>query len=208
LPLAGGSHAGAHGGRVFPRRRPAQLAEAHGILDALSERVIKLGRERAALDLLPEGAANHEIETFVQSLFVKGRLTPLEEKYAKLLLDHRTLKQQSSKIPGNVTEIAREHQRLLKDLADTHYNMGVNFAKRKDYPRAAIEFRKTIELRPDDADAHYNLGVIYAEHVPDRERALTFFRKYLTIKPRGESANWAKHYIATWQAWEGKERLE
>lgn len=53
-----------------------QLAESHGVLDALSERVIKLGRERAALDLLPVDATVQEAEAFAHSLFVKGRLTP------------------------------------------------------------------------------------------------------------------------------------
>jgi uncharacterized protein (DUF2336 family) len=52
-----------------------QLAETHGILDALSERVIKLGRERAALDLLPAEATDQVAEAFAQALYVKGRLT-------------------------------------------------------------------------------------------------------------------------------------
>lgn len=52
-----------------------QLAESHGILDAMSERVIKLGRERAALDMVPVDASDHEIEAFVSGLFNKGRLT-------------------------------------------------------------------------------------------------------------------------------------
>ena len=52
-----------------------QLAETHGILDVLSETVIKLGRERAALDLLPPDATAAQVDAFVQSLFVKGRMT-------------------------------------------------------------------------------------------------------------------------------------
>ena len=132
----------------------------------------------------------------------------LQGKYAQLLLDNRTLRQQSSRVPGDVTKLAREHERLIKDLADTHYNMGVLFTKKKDYVRATKEFRRVIELRPDDADAHYNLGVIYAEHLPDRDKAREFFRRYLALSPRGQDAGFAKQYIATWQAWEGKERLE
>ncbi len=88
-----------------------------------------------------------------------------------------------------------------------HYNLGVILSRQKDYRRAAVEFRKVIELRPDDADAHYNLGVIYAEHVPNRSKALAYFRKYLALNPRSQDASWVKQYIATWQAWEGKERL-
>ena len=139
---------------------------------------------------------------------LRRQLEPLQEKYAKLLSDYRTVKRKTERMPGNVTDLAREHERLIHELADTHYNMGVALTKRNDYVRAANEFRKTIELRPDDPEAHYNLGVIYAEHLPDRERAIAFFRKYLAINPKGESANWARQYIATWQAWEAKERLE
>lgn len=66
-----------------------QLAENHGILDALSETVIKLGRERAALDLLPPSATAPETETFVQALFIKGRVTP--SMFARMLFSGRLL---------------------------------------------------------------------------------------------------------------------
>ena len=139
---------------------------------------------------------------------LQKRLDAVQQQHAKLLGEHRTLKKQSEQVPGNVTKLAREHERLVKDLADTHYNMGVMFGKRRDYARAATGFRRVVELRPEDAEAHYNLGVIYAEHLPDREKAIAFFRKYLAVNPSGSDASYAKQYIATWQAWEAKERLE
>ena len=71
-----------------------QLAEVHGILDALSERVIKLGRERAALDLLPVDAPAHEVDAFVHSLFAKGRLTP--SMFARMLCTGRVLAVESA----------------------------------------------------------------------------------------------------------------
>jgi tetratricopeptide (TPR) repeat protein len=75
-------------------------------------------------------------------------------------------------------------------------------------PSSWPEFQKVVELRPEDGDAYYNLGVIYAEHLPDRERAMANFRRYLQLKPGADDATWVKQYIASWQAWEGKERLE
>jgi hypothetical protein len=30
----------------------------------------------------------------------------------------------------------------------------------------------------------------------------------LQLKPRADDASWVKQYIASWQAWDGKERLE
>ena len=136
------------------------------------------------------------------------RSEALQHEYTEQVSENATLRRKVDRLPKNVTSLAREHERLLKDLADTHYNMGVMFTKKKDYGRAAKEFQQVIELRPDDTDAHYNLGVIYAEHLPDREKAMKLFRKYLAMNPKGQDASWAKQYIATWQAWEGKERLE
>lgn len=136
------------------------------------------------------------------------RLERLQQEYAHEVSDNASLRRQVTQLPKDVTAMAREHERLLKDVADTHYNMGVLFSRRGDFVRAAKEFQQVVEVRPDDAEAHYNLGLIYAEHLPDRERAMSFFRKYLTLRPAGQDATWVKQYIATWKAWEGKERLE
>ena len=139
---------------------------------------------------------------------LQSRFEPLQETYAKLLIDHRTLLKKSERAPEDVTRLVREHQRLLQDLADTHYNMGVLFSKRRDYVRASAEFEKVVELKPDDTESFFNLGVIYSEHLPDRERAFRFFQHFLALNPKGQEAAFAKQYIATWNAWEAKERLE
>lgn len=139
---------------------------------------------------------------------LQSQFEPLREHYAKLLSEHRTLKKKSERAPEDVTNLAREHERLVKDLADTHYNMGVMFSKRRDYVRASTEFEKVVELKPDDTESYFNLGVIYSEHLPDRERAFRFFQRFLAMNPKGREAAFAKQYIATWHAWEAKERLE
>ena len=139
---------------------------------------------------------------------LQKRYEPLQEKYAELLSENKSMKKKVERLPSDITDLTREHERLMKDLADTHYNMGVMFAKKRDFVRAASEFQKTIEIRPDDAEAYYNLGVIYAEHLPDRDRAMALFRHFLNISPKGQQANWAQQYIASWQAWEAKDRLE
>ncbi len=139
---------------------------------------------------------------------VKKQLQSLQEDYAKVAADRNRLRRQNTMIPSDVSQLAREHQRLLKETADMHYNLGVLFSQQKQYARAAAEFGKVIELRPDDADTYYNLGVIYAEHLPDRERAIAHFRRYLKMNPRARDASWVKQYIASWQAYEAKERLE
>ena len=107
-----------------------------------------------------------------------------------------------------MTSLASDHERLVKDLADTHYNMGAMFAKDQVYPRAVKEFEQVVQIKLEDADAHYNLGLIYSEHLPDRSKALEAFRRYLEIDPGAKAANWVRQYIASWRASEANSSLE
>lgn len=139
---------------------------------------------------------------------VQSRMKQVQAEHVKLVAERKEFKKQAEGVPANVTRMAKQHERLLRETANMHYNLGVLLSKQKDYPKASKEFQKVIELRPDDADAHYNLGVIFAEHIPNRPKAMDYFRKYLSLKPNAQDASWVKQYIATWQAWEGKERLD
>lgn len=136
------------------------------------------------------------------------RMKQVQAEYVKLVAEKQELQKVAEGAPGNVARMAKQHERLIRETADMHYNMGVLLSKQKDYAKALKEFQKVIELRPDDADAHYNLGVIYAEHIPNRPKAMDYFRKYLKLNPGAKDAGWVKQYIASWQAWEGKERLQ
>ena len=139
---------------------------------------------------------------------VQARFGALQDQYTGILSQNKSLAVRAKKVPTEVTTLAREHERLVKDLADTHYNMGVIFAKSEDYARAAKEFEMVVQLKPDDADAHYNLGLIYAEHIPDRNKAMDFFRRYLDINPGAKDATWVRQYIASWRAWDANDSLE
>jgi chromosome segregation ATPase len=188
-------------GRSREQQLRAQLSEMRRKQVDLQRAI---GEKKRAL----QQASSREGRASREGAQLKERLETLQEEYTNEVTENATLRRRVERLPTTVTSIAREHQRLVQDLADTHYNMGVMFAKRRDFVRAAKEFQQVIEVRPDDAAAHYNLGIIYAEHVPDREKALSFFRRYLSMNPKGKEANWAKEYIATWQAWEAAERLE
>lgn len=187
--------------RTEEKRLKQQLADAEKKRKQLEASLAKNSR---TLDQVAKERASIQ-QDFAK---LKQRYEPLQERYAQLLSDNKTLKRKVERLPGDLADLTREHERLIKDLGDTHYNMGVMFSKRRDFPRAAAEFQKAIELKPDDADAYYNLGVIYAEHLPDRGRATTLLRQYLVLSPEGAQANWAQQYIASWRAWEAKERLE
>lgn len=139
---------------------------------------------------------------------LERRLQKTQEDYTAAVAENSRMRGVARTIPKDVSRMAREHERLIKENADMHYNLGVLFSGRKEFTRAATEFRKVVELRPDDADAYYNLGVIYAEHLPDREKAIAHFRRYLTLNPGAKDSGWVKQYIASWRAWEAKDRLE
>jgi chromosome segregation ATPase len=138
----------------------------------------------------------------------KNRLDKLMDDYTEVLSKNKVMNYRIKNLPKDVTRIARQHEQLVEEVADTHYNLGVLFTQRDDYIRAIKEFRKVVELKPNDGDAYYNLGLIYAEHVPDRQKALQHFRRYLEINPDADDAGWVKQYIVSWRAWEAEDPLE
>jgi len=154
-------------------------------------------------------AAQHELaQSEKQEASLEQRIRKLQQDYTAVVAENSKMRGIARTVPADVSKMVREHERLIKENSDMHYNLGVLFSNNKDYSRAAAEFRKVIELRPDDVDAYYNLGVIYAEHVPDREKAISIFRKYLTLNPGSKDSGWVKQYIASWRAWEAHDRLE
>ena len=184
---------------------------AHGPGDALAKERQAHRQDAAALrraqrEVKQLHTQQASIQTHMEQ--VEHRIAALKEQYTAILAENTTLRHQAIEVPVKISRMAHQHERLVKETADMHYNLGVLFTNRKEYHHAAAEFAKVVELRPDDADAYYNLGVIYAEHVPDRGKSLLYFRRYIELNPRARDASWVKQYIASWQAWEAKERLE
>lgn len=65
---------------------------------------------------------------------------------------------------------------------NAHNNMGDVYIRQKDYERAALEFSRAIEIKPDYADAYHNLANTY-QHLNNQEQALAFYRKALELNP-------------------------
>lgn len=175
--------------------------------------------ERLRQDLLAQKQEEDELKKLLKAMHkeveeverregrARAQLVELQKDYSQAVDENGRLKQHVETIPGRVTQLAKQHQQLLKETADVHYNLGVFLTQSREYDRAVGEFRKVIELRPDDADSHYNLGIIYAEHLPNRELAMKHFRRYLELNPHATDASRVQAYIATWQAWQAKERI-
>jgi tetratricopeptide (TPR) repeat protein len=137
------------------------------------------------------------------------KLAKFSKDYSEAVKKNKALEESALKLPAKFAEIARQNKVLIKQTANTHYNLGVFYTKSKEYSRAAAEFEKAIELVPEDAYSHFNLGYIYAEYLVDRARAIEHFRQYLRLaKTDDKDVDWVKNYILTWQTWEGKKPLD
>jgi tetratricopeptide (TPR) repeat protein len=150
-----------------------------------------------------------------ENVSLKQNISLLENEVADLKRDieqaqveNRHLTQEARMFPEKFAELARQNQKLIVETADIHYNMGVFYVQSDEYYRAIKEFEKALDLNPDNANANYNLGFIYAEHLVDREKAIQYFRNYLTFAPDAKDAEWIRKYILTWQTWYGKEAIK
>jgi chromosome segregation ATPase len=140
---------------------------------------------------------------------LRQKFEKLIKDYAGAVLKNKSLEREIYEAPKKFAEIARQNKSLIRDTANTHYNLGVFYLKNKEYSRAVAEFEKTVELTPDDTYAHFNLGYIYAEYIVNRPRAIEHFRHYLRLaKSTDKDLDWVKKYIITWQSYDGKEPMK
>lgn len=143
-----------------------------------------------------------------QAGLLQGKLDELSRQFEELQKENIALAEESRTFPRRFAEMARQNERLIKQTADMHYNLGVFYVKNKEYKRAVREFEKVLDLKPKDAQAIYNLGYIYAQHLVDRPKAIRYFEDYLAYAPDARDADWVRKYLLTWRTWYGKEILQ
>lgn len=97
-------------------------------------------------------------------------------------------------VPG-LAKSSRISQKMMRENADMHYNLGTIFLQNKQYKEAIREYEQVLELRPNDPDTHYNLGVLYDDYQRDREKALYHYQKYLAMNPKAPDAKKVETYI-------------
>lgn len=97
-------------------------------------------------------------------------------------------------VPG-LAKAGRISQKMMRENADMHYNLGTIFLQNKQYREAIREYEQVLELRPNDPETHYNLGVLYDDYVRDREKALYHYQKYLSVNPKAPDAKKIETYI-------------
>ncbi len=152
---------------------------------------------------------NASLKEQAQSEFYKRQLAEVKDKYQDAKQQNKILERKLEATPKKFAELARENKILIKRTSAMHYNLGVFYTQNREYERALTEFEKAIELNPEDASSHFNLGYIYAEHLLNRPRAVMHFKQYLKLaKKDDKDVDWAKRYVLTWQAWEGKQPIK
>lgn len=97
-------------------------------------------------------------------------------------------------VPG-LAKAGRISQKMMRENADMHYNLGTIFLQNKQYKEAIREYEQVLELRPSDPETHYNLGVLYDDYVRDREKALYHYQKYLSVNPKAPDAKKVETYV-------------
>ncbi|HRZ87344.1 MAG TPA: tetratricopeptide repeat protein [bacterium] len=66
---------------------------------------------------------------------------------------------------------------------EAYYNLGAAYHKKGKIEHAVNAYKKTLELKPDFAMANYGLAKIYYEVEKNKDKALVYFRNYLSAFP-------------------------
>ncbi|HKC55057.1 MAG TPA: tetratricopeptide repeat protein [Vicinamibacterales bacterium] len=77
---------------------------------------------------------------------------------------------------------ARQAVEMDGGMAEAHYQLGLVYAKRQEWPQAAAEFDRVTEINPSNAYAHYYDGLMqYRANRPDR--MANQFEQFLKLAP-------------------------
>jgi chromosome segregation ATPase len=186
----------------------ARVKELESLSSSLKKDKITLTNELRQMDndvkILEKSKVT--LEDKIESL--RKQLDELEINYVSIQKENKYLIEESREFPKRFADLARQNKRLIEETSDMHYNLGVFYVNNNEHQQAVKEFIKVLELKPDHAYANYNLGYIYAEYLVDREKAIDYFKTYLTYAPDAKDVDWVKKYILTWQTWYGKEKIK
>ena len=163
-----------------------------------------LKKEVKKLQKLLEKNAQKKEKLEVEKNKLKHAIGGYKEQYKHAVKTNREMERQMRDMPKKFTEMAKENEKLIKQTAKTHYNLGVFYVSNKEFKRAAMEFEKALELEPGEAYTHFNLGYIYSEHVLDRKKAIKHFKTFLHLtKGDDPDIDWVRKYVLTWESFEG-----
>jgi tetratricopeptide (TPR) repeat protein len=174
-------------------------------------------QKRASLDYLKKQKESDdnlerlktEIEKRIRKISeLEEGLNQAKKKLAELEKENKRLTQ-ISEFTGNVqvkkqeehiahleADLSNARQRMQKQEALLHYNLGVSYMKEKYYDMAIDEYQKALELNPNDPDIHYNLAILYDDCSRNPKRAIQHYQKYLELRPDAADIDEVKGWIA------------
>ena len=125
------------------------------------------------------------------------RVTDLAETYkaqiTTLELENKRLQSRVDELEKELTsgssadeifvEFEKDVESLVKELGDTHYNLGVVYQEQGRYAEAEMEYKKALSFNPDDGDTLFNLGFIHAKVKNNKSVARYYYQRYLEVNP-------------------------
>jgi len=131
----------------------------------------------------------------------KKKLVELEKENKRLtqigeFTGNVQVKKQQEHITHLEADLSNARQRMQKQEALLHYNLGVSYMKEKYYDMAIDEYQKALELNPDDPDIQYNLAILYDDCSRNPKRAIQHYQKYLELRPDAADIDEVKGWIA------------
>lgn len=176
------------------QRLAQKLIESERQIESIRNEMTPLELDREELFRLQE--ENKQLNDRIQYVH------KLEERQEQLIRENAQYREEVEVLrakfkdaaPG-LAKASRISQKMMKENADMHYNLGTIFLHNKKYREAIQEYERVLELRPMDPETHYNLGLLYDDYLKDREKALYHFQKYLSINPKAPDAKKVESYI-------------
>lgn len=86
-------------------------------------------------------------------------------------------------------------RKLDKERLDMHYNLAIVYDQNKMYKDAEREYLKCLDINSNDPDVIYNLGILYDDKLNDNHKAAGYYKKYLEVRPMGESATQVRIWL-------------
>lgn len=155
----------------------------------------KSGKADRNIELLKKGETGTQEQFFVYFHSATNFLAKKDNETALLYLK-KTLELNPNFVPAllnlagiyitdnNLTEAEKIliTASQLEQNTGIYNNLGIIYAKRKEFNRAIKKFEKALQLNPNSADAYYNLSLVYREK-GKKEKAEFFLEKAQELNP-------------------------
>jgi tetratricopeptide (TPR) repeat protein len=152
------------------------------------EKKLKLALEQNKQERNPKPQAKKEYGNKAKGFEPQTVTGRLEEENKGYREDNKKLRGDLKEALSQFANLKKSSERLKKETADMHYNLGVILQGQNKYDDAIREYEKVLDSRPDDVNANFNLAMIYDTVKNRRDEAIEHYRKYLKIGPEASDA--------------------